>query len=1376
MSLPRTLAALGAALLLPGAALPAQRASLPFDRIGQERGLANGSVNAIAQDRAGFLWLGTEDGLHRYDGAGFTVHRPVRGDTSSLADAWITKIVASRQGGLWIGTLNGGVQRLDHGRDGFRRYGTIAGDSSSLSASRVHALLETRDGIVWVGTPAGLDRLDPASGKVRRHALAPGGAADSANSVVSIAEDSLGRLWVGTQKGGLHHFDRLIERFSTLPVLRPGEVVNAILPGERGRLWVSIGDALLLVDPDASRIVQRIAAGGHAATPIAGLVSSLTEGSGGRIWLGTDEGLVDFDPATTTATLYRHDRRDPRSLGGDIVRAVFVDRGGVLWVGVESYGVSRHAASAVHFDLLRPDSGSSRGLSNGYIRGISQDRAGNVWIATQYGGLDRLDARTGEVRVYRRRPGVPGSLPSDNVWSFLEDHRGVAWVGLPTANGFGTLDVRTGEYRPSPLVPENVPVSLLYETRDGSLLVGSTGRGLFEIDRDRRTTRHYTSGADSPGRLATNDVQTVLEDREGMLWVGGDGGVTRLDRRSGRSMHFRTIPGLPGSLDGFFATNVVEDRNGDIWIASKGAGLTRFERRTGTFTSFGIADGLPSDFVYGVLEDARGQLWLSTDDGIARLDPRTRAVVRFGLEDGLQAREFNRRAFLRARDGTMYLGGINGVTVFRPDAMADPPPPPVASLLSIRIGDAPPRLATALTADSVLRLRHDRSSFAASFFAPDFSMPEKTAYAYRLEGIDRGWITAGARREASYANLAPGRYVFRVVAANAAGRWSSTGAGVTIVVEPPWWGTWWARIAGVLALAGAIVLGMRLRLRAIRRRSARLEQLVEAQTRDLVAAKTRLHEALLRERDAARELVEITAAVPGAVFQLREAPGGTRDFVFVSEGVATLFGDALGRRPEAADPRALMRILVGRLHPDDRLAVDQVLATSRLTLRPERADLRWTPHDDGEIHWLTVRAHPSRSQDGSTVWTGVVMDVTAERRAAAERAALEAKMLQAQKAESLGVLAGGIAHDFNNLMVGVLANAELLPLEVPLPESAAEMVQSIRASALRAAELTQQMLAYAGKGRLVVGRVELPVLVREMLALLRSAVPRTIAFDVQVDPTPAFVDADATQLRQLVMNLVTNASEAIGDRGGEVTVRIGRESVPQRALSLLHAAPDMPPEGPYVMLEVRDDGCGMEPAILNRIFDPFFTTKFTGRGLGLAALLGIVRAHRGGLQVVSAPGRGTRFRIYFPPAASVEPALPAAADAAPALPAGTTARVLLVDDEAQVRQGIERLLRRLGYEVSVAEDGAAACRLASADGAIDLVLLDLTMPVMDGPSTVRALRAAGVAAPVVLMSGYAEAEVASRGALSEADAYLKKPFGASELGEALRAQLERRRG
>ncbi len=1349
----------------------AQRSGLAFERMAQERGLSNGTVTAIAQGNSGLLWFGTEDGLNLYDGSGFTLYRPIPDDTTSLADGWVTGLLVTRDGTRWVGTLRGGLNRYLPRTQTFRRYRSVPGDSTTISSDQVNAMYEAPDGALWLGTARGLDRFDPATGRARRFQPAPEDSSTLGNDVLAIEADASGQLWLSTRRG-LLIFHPKRGSFESVSEQIPTRLVLTLLLDRDGVLWVGTEDELLAVEPRTRTVLRRYgSATPERPGPSTGRVLALYQGAKGTIWIGSDGGLASLDPASGRFVRHRYDRDDPLSLGGNIVRSVLVDRGGVLWVGLETYGVSKYAPSAVHFELIRHDPSARRSLSDGYVRGIAGDSEGNVWIATQFGGLDRLDGKTGRITVYRHRPGDSHSLPGDNVWATLEDRGGTMWVGLHE-RGLGTFDPRTGRFTRFALVPSDASVNALYEDRAGALLVGLENRGLIVISPDRRSARSYGRTLGDERVLADDDVQAIVEDREGFLWVGGVRGLTRMDRRTGAVIRYHGEAGSGNAIGVDFVTNIFEDSHGTIWVATKGGGLARYDRRTDRFTTMGTQDGLPHSFVYGILEDARGYLWLSTDDGIAMLDPRTNMITRYGLEDGLQAREFNRRAHYRSPDGTMYFGGVNGVNIFRPDAVAPPPPPPRVAFITMRVGNDAAHYVIRYNADSVVRLAHDQKAFTVTFVALDFTAPEKINYAHRLEGLDREWIGTGNRGEATYTNLKPGRYVLHVAATNVAGVWNRDAAAVTIVIARPWWASWWARVLAALILAGLPVAVVRMRLRAIRRRSALLEQRVEEQTRDLTDAQARLREALEREREIARELFEITAAVPGAVFQLRVALDGSRSFSFVSEGIAGLYHhDEPAAANEPGDPRQIARLLIERIHPDDSAAAGSALTASGDALEPWHAQLRWHPSGETEARWLSVRAHPSRHGDGSTIWTGVVTDATAEVRAEAERAALESKMLQAQKSESLGIMAGGVAHDFNNLLVGILANADLLLYDTAVSEEAEETIGHIRTSALRAAELTRQMLAYAGKGQLVVERVDLSALVREMLALVRSAVPRTIQLDFIGGATSSFVEADATQLRQMVMNLVTNASEAIGERAGRVAVRIGVEERPQSALRLLHGADDMPQRGPYVTLEVADDGHGMDAALLGRIFDPFFSTKFTGRGLGLAALLGIVQAHRGGVAVDTAPERGTRFLVYLPMAEALAGAEPPAREPSEEPPPATAARILVVDDAESVRLSVARILQRFGYDVATAGDGSEALAMASTESPIELILMDVTMPTMDGPTAARQLRERGVGVPIVLMSGYAEEDLVSRGVMTHVDGFLKKPFEVMELLGVVRERL-----
>jgi signal transduction histidine kinase len=404
---------------------------------------------------------------------------------------------------------------------------------------------------------------------------------------------------------------------------------------------------------------------------------------------------------------------------------------------------------------------------------------------------------------------------------------------------------------------------------------------------------------------------------------------------------------------------------------------------------------------------------------------------------------------------------------------------------------------------------------------------------------------------------------------------------------------------------------------------------------------------------------------------------------------------------------------------------------------------------------------------------GSWIDITQRKLAEEEKARLEAQLQQAKKMESLGVLAGGIAHDFNNLLMVVLGHAELALEDISPMSPARGNLTEITTAARRAAELSQQMLAYAGKAVFMVERVGLRDLVEEMAHLLQTAISKKAILSLNLTRGLPPIEADPGQIRQIVMNLVINASEAIGDRDGVITVSVGTTRCDEEYLQKTELHDDLSP-GRYVHLEVTDTGSGMSADTQARIFEPFFTTKFTGRGLGLAAVLGIVRAHKGALKVYSEPGKGTTFKVFFPALTDGEDATrsPEPSSLADWRGQGT---ILLVDDEESLLTLGARMLEHLGFTVLTVADGLQAVNLYRERGKeIDLVLMDLTMPHMDGAEAFSELRRLNPEVPIVLASGYSHEDVASRFAGKGLSGVLQKPYTLAKLRESLAGLMPKR--
>ena len=557
----------------------------------------------------------------------------------------------------------------------------------------------------------------------------------------------------------------------------------------------------------------------------------------------------------------------------------------------------------------------------------------------------------------------------------------------------------------------------------------------------------------------------------------------------------------------------------------------------------------------------------------------------------------------------------------------------------------------------------------------------------------------------------------------------------------------WVRAAGVLALT-ALLAGL---IHVFGRRTEIVEAIVVERTAQLAESR--------------RELHSLFHSLPGMAFRCRYDEH--LSVIYVSDGTVALTG-----RP-AADfiaGRAHFRDFV---HPDDLPRV----RASTLTALEERRHFEIEYRlrlPDGTEKWVLSRGAGIDGADGKFVtFAGLAIDITAQKHAEQERIALERKLLEGQKLESLGVLAGGIAHDFNNLLTGVLGNAGLARMTLPAGSPILSHLRSIETASLRAADLCRQMLAYAGKGRFVVEPVDLGALTSDLVPLLEVSIARKARLRLDLAPQLPPVLADATQLRQIVMNLVLNAADATRDRSGEIIVTTGLRHADHSTLDGSVTGAGLA-EGTYVFLEVRDTGCGMPPDVLAKIFDPFFTTKFAGRGLGLAAVLGIVRGHQGALQVTSTPGHGTTFRLLLPPLSAGPLAnLTTAAASSAAAPWRHAGQVLVIEDEEQVRTIAAHLLATFGLTPRIAIDGASGlAAFREHPGDFKLVVLDVLMPGLSGEETLAALRLIRPEVRVLLMSGYNEGDLLRRLAVPASPlAFLPKPFSREALEEKLRELL-----
>ncbi|HVL69969.1 MAG TPA: two-component regulator propeller domain-containing protein [Vicinamibacterales bacterium] len=852
------------------ASVPSQ---LRFRRLSVEQGLSASVVRVVKQDHKGFLWIGTQDGLNMYDGFRVTVFKHEPENDNSLPGSYVTSLAESVVDGrstLWVGTFRG-LAAFETATGRIRRFRHDPADRDSLTHDAVQALHVGSDGVIWVGTSDGLNRVEPSSGRLTR--VWGGNAAGDQpgqDFVTTIAEDRDGHLWIGTATG-LRRMDRrtfAVERFDHDP-RNPASVnhpyIRTLLIDARGRLWVGTDrGGLDRFDRDTRTFIHHVSTN-QPGSITSNAVNAVLQDTAGDIWVGLWGGginrLVERGGAVTFES-FRHDAADPLSLANDDVTVLAEDRSGVIWVGTYGGGISgfapAHARRFPYHKTIATDPGS---LADDRVQALLVDRYRTLWVGT-WGGLSRL--RHGEERFVRlvHDPADPRSLSDNRVNDLAEGPDGALWVATMDG-GVNRIDPVTGRItrfqQPRTLrgPAAGDRVFGVHVDRHGVVWTGTLYNGLQRMEPDGSITIFQPVAGDD-GSLPDLRVNRVFEDSRGLLWVATHGGLAFFERQTGRFVRVHDMPGAPVALGRPVAD--VTESGGVIWAGTTEGGLVRValsdDRSSAQFRAYREKDGLANDRIYRVLPDADGRLWITTDNGMTMLEADGQRMRRFDAAQGLQSNQFLSGGFFDRPTGTMFVGGIKGFNRFRPAALG-PEAPVVPVVLTeflvanqrVEIGD--PGMAERIADAHQVRLPYAAHMFSLEFAALDFAAPEKTTYVYMLEGFDEQWNhTTASRRFVTYTSLSPGRYVFRVRAANSDGVWTPQPLALTVIIDPPFWMTWWFRTLLIVTIVTGVALGVRARLSSLERQRRTLEREVEARTAELLQEKQKVTVALQQAEQA----------------------------------------------------------------------------------------------------------------------------------------------------------------------------------------------------------------------------------------------------------------------------------------------------------------------------------------------------------------------------------------------------------------------------------------------------------------------------------------------------------------------------------------------
>ena len=913
--------------LLPAAISHSQTRGMIFDHLSIPEGLSQGTVFSILQDRHGFMWFGTADGLNTFDGYTFTHYFHDVSDSSSISDNRIISLLEDRAGRLWIGTIGGGLNLLDRETGKFRRYRSDVADSLSLSDDRVNSLFEDSHGTIWVGTTvAGLNAFDPATGRFRRFRHDPGDSTSlGSNHVFPILEDRDGTLWIGTP-AGISLYDRTSDTFRRIrsdpadPYGLSHDYINALALDRSGVVWVGTIDGLnkfvgwdTLAAAAAGgkkeerrvlrpRFVRYMNDPGNPASLAEKSVWSIYEDRAGSLWVGTDGGgLNRLNRPAGTFERFLSTPSDPGSLSDNSVRSIYEDASGTLWVGTNLGGVNTWNSRRRKFTSYGVRMDSTLGVSSNWIHAIHEDRKGRVWVGSSAQVLDLFDPASGTFRHIA----VPGSVDA-----LCENSSGSAlWVG--TRTGLYTIDVESLRLRkvefapPDPDSLSSRRVRVLETDHARNLWMGLFRRGIAVFRPADRSVVQFTNDPLHPGSISDDLVRTIHRDHSGVIWVGTYAGLDRFEPETRTFSHFRHDPRDQASLSNSNILSLFDfpaDSGRVLWVGTFGGGLNRLDVATGRATRYTTRNGLPNNVIYGILGDGRGRLWITTNRGAARLDPSTGEVRTFDISDGLQGNEFSVGAFHSGRSALMYFGGVGGFSVLHPDSIEANTYVPPTVITTINTPGRPLR-----PQESSVELRPGEKYITIEFAALDYTNPPKNRYAYRLQGFDDQWTEVGTRRSVSFTNLDAGDYLFEVKGSNSDGLWNDHPASLRIVVVPPFWRSTWFIL---LSACAAVLLGTAFYRR---RRAADIEK---ARLLGELQAARAVQLGLLPAADPMLEGLEIS----GACIPAQEVGGDFFEYLAGNAGESRLsvaLGDVSGRGMNAA-MTAVMAI--GMLHREREIA------------------------------------------------------------------------------------------------------------------------------------------------------------------------------------------------------------------------------------------------------------------------------------------------------------------------------------------------------------------------------------------------------------------------------------------------------------------------
>lgn len=923
----------------------AQTVKLDFEHYNTDNGLPQNSVNYIMQDSHGFIWICTQDGLCRYDGYQFKTFRNDPNSKNTLSNNYVWHIVEDHEGIFWIATFGGGVNRLDPATEVFTHFKWEKEKPESISSNNTFNILDIGEDIL-IGTNDGFCRMNKKTGTAERYLTTPGNKDDIAgNYVSSLVFYKPGIVWMKSDDG-LTQFDIRtgVIRFITAKEITDEEIdlsrLLSIQTFDEDIFLVTRHRILMDSDSNSNfmSLLKQGSLGKFDNFTILGILPS----KNGKYWINTNKGLVLFDEQTGNSQYFNYNPSDPNSLANDNVLCTFRSRSGAIWIGSRG-GLDKLENEKPKFSLITKQIGNPNTLSHPQISGITQDKYGRVWLGTA-GGVNVYDRDNNSFYVFNSSSKKNQQLSADYILDVTSDIEGNIWVGtkagglnkiIPDLESKSLENMRVVQYRLN-----NRSIQSVCPGNGDTLWLGSSGGSLIYFNTSTGDAKTYKWAIDGSGPSHPY-VFYVFVDSFKNIWLGtATGGVNLFDPKTSKFIFIKKQEDNPYSLSSNLVLSFFEDKHHQLWVGTTG-GLNKLTiplqekfyeyfrdsidvEKDSLFILFNRTNGLPNDLIYGMLEDSHGLLWISTNKGLVKFNPdlKNPVVKTFDISNGLQSNEFNQNAFYKNQNGEMFFGGIGGLNIFYPDSVQDNAYLPPVYITDFKLYNKSVPLSVDPTGEKFqlnrviertnkieLAYHHDVITF--DFVALNFINPEKNNYKYKLDGFDREWVNAGTVRTATYTNLDPGTYVFKVKASNDDGIWNETGTSLTIEIPPPPWLSWYAYLIYFAVSVFLFYLIVRYRIN-IATRNAEMEVKLEkarAEAREKFRIRTSqdFHDEAGNRITKINLFVEMASSKKNGNYQkylkkiaqnTRELSVGMRDFIWALDPEKDTLSDTLLRLGE----------------------------------------------------------------------------------------------------------------------------------------------------------------------------------------------------------------------------------------------------------------------------------------------------------------------------------------------------------------------------------------------------------------------------------------------------------------------------------------------